>query len=117
MPTGAIGNIEASRTGTYGYDIRTEIVGTRGALYVGPIEDHSLLTANSEGFRRSAVSGFEERFRESYKREIREFINCVLEGRAPECGTREGILSLEIALAARESLHTGSPVAVRRGDG
>jgi len=115
--SGVIGNIEASRTGTYGYDIRTEVVGTRGALYVGPIEDHSLLTANSEGFRRSAVSGFEERFRESYKREIGEFVDCVLERRAPECGIRDGILSLEIALAARESLRTGSPVAVRKGDG
>jgi scyllo-inositol 2-dehydrogenase (NAD+) len=116
LESGAIGNIEASRTGTYGYDIRTEVVGTRGALYIGPIEDHSLLTANGEGFRRSAVKGFEERFRESYKREITEFVDCVLERRAPECGIREGILSLEIALAARESLHTGSPVAVRKGD-
>ena len=112
--SGAIGNIEASRTGTYGYDIRTEIVGTRGALYIGPIADDSLVAAGRDGFRRDAIRGFEARFLDSYKREMSEFIDCVAEGRQPECGLREGILSLQIALAARESLRLGAPVRVQR---
>jgi predicted dehydrogenase len=112
--SGAIGNIEASRTGTYGYDIRTEIVGTRGALFIGPIEDSSHVVAGRDGFRREAIRDFEARFLDSYRLEMSEFIDCVAEGRAPECGLREGILSLQIALAARESLLSRSPVEIPR---
>lgn len=112
--SGAIGNVEASRTGTYGYDIRTEIVGTRGALYIGPMEDHAILLAGREGYRRRSISGFEERFLDSYKAELREFVECVLAGRPPECGIEDAVRSLEISIAARESLHAGTPVRVQR---
>ncbi len=110
--SGAIGNVEAGRTGTYGYDIRTEVVGTRGAIHIGPIEDSSLVAAGRDGFRRDAISSFEARFIDSYRLELREFTNCIAEGRVPECGIREGILSLQIALAARESLLRRTPVEV-----
>jgi predicted dehydrogenase len=110
--SGAIGNVEASRTGTYGYDIRTEIVGTQGAVYIGGIEESSLVTARRDVFARDAVSGFEERFRDSYQRELSAFLDCVIEQRPPECGIREALRSLEIAVAATESLRTKAPVTV-----
>ena len=110
--SGAIGNIEASRTGTYGYDIRTEIVGTEGAFYIGGIEESRLVTARRDTFTRDAVSGFEERFHDSYQRELSAFLDCVLEHRPPECGIPEAFRSLEIALAAAESLRTRLPVTL-----
>jgi predicted dehydrogenase len=110
--SGAVGNVEASRTGTYGYDIRTEIVGTRGALYIGAIEDGALMLAAREGYRRRPISGFEERFLDSYKLELQEFVECLSNGRAPEPGVDDGLRSLEISIAARESLHEKSIVSV-----
>jgi len=110
--SGAVGNVEASRTGTYGYDIRTEIVGTRGALYVGAIEDSAVVTAGPRGFERRAVSGFAERFHDAYAAEIAAFLDCVAAEREPACGIRDGVAALEIALAARASLGTGGPVSV-----
>jgi scyllo-inositol 2-dehydrogenase (NAD+) len=110
--SGAIGNIEASRTGTYGYDIRTEIVGTTGAVYIGGIEESSLVTARRDIFTRDAVSGFEERFHDAYQRELSAFLDCVIKQHSPACGVREGLRSLEIALAATESLRTRTPVTV-----
>jgi predicted dehydrogenase len=112
--SGAIGNVEASRTGTYGYDIRTEIVGTNGALYIGGIEEPNLVTARRDVFTRDAISGFEVRFRDSYQGELSAFLDCIIKQRPPECGVREGLRSLEIALAATESLRTGTPVTVRQ---
>jgi predicted dehydrogenase len=112
--SGAIGNVEASRTGTYGYDIRTEIVGTDGAVYIGGIEESILVTARRDVFTRAAVSGFEARFRDSYQRELSAFLDCVMQLRPPECGFREGLRSLEIAVAATESLRTGTPVTVQQ---
>lgn len=108
--SGAIGNVEASRTGTYGYDIRTEIVGTRGALNVGQLGETNLLAANVERSRSDRPSSFEKRFLDSYKLEIKSFVECILGDRAPECGMRDALLSLEIALAATESLRKRAPV-------
>jgi len=113
--SGAIGNVEASRTGTYGYDIRTEVVGTRGALYVGAVEDSSVVTASAQGFRRRAVAGFAERFGEAYAAEIGAFLECVASQKEPACGIRDGVASLEIALAARASLGTGRSVTLPLG--
>jgi predicted dehydrogenase len=110
--SGAIGNIEASRTGTYGYDIRTEVVGTLGALYIGGIEESGLVTARRDSFIRASVAGFEERFHDSYERELSVFLDCVRQNRPPECGIPEAFRSLEIALAAAESLRTRNPVTV-----
>jgi scyllo-inositol 2-dehydrogenase (NAD+) len=110
--SGAIGNIEASRTGTYGYDIRTEVVGTLGALYIGGIEESGLVTARRDSFIRASVAGFEERFHDSYERELSVFLDCVRQNRPPECGIPEALRSLEIALAAAESLRTRNPVTV-----
>jgi predicted dehydrogenase len=110
--SGAIGNVEAGRTGTFGYDIRTEVVGTQGALFVGHVENSSLVIADSQGFHRSASANYRERFLEAYKTELREFVDCVLQDRKPDCSVEEGIKSLEIALAARESLENKKPVSV-----
>lgn len=110
--SGAIGNVEASRTGTYGYDIRTEVVGTRGALHVGRVGETTLVSATREGMRRRTLAGFESRFHDAYRTEIEEFGRCILEERAPECGMTEGLLALEVVRAATESLRTGMPVEV-----
>jgi len=112
--SGALGNVEASRAGTYGYDIRTEIVGTRGSLTVGAVEDASVVAAGPGGFGRRAVSGFAERFHASYGAEIIAFLDCVAAQREPECGIRDGVAALEIALAARQSAETHAPVELTR---
>ena len=33
--SGAVGNVEVSRNARYGYDVRTEVLGTEGAVSVG----------------------------------------------------------------------------------
>lgn len=110
--SGAIGNVEASRSGTYGYDVRTEVVGTRGAVFVGRLGATTLVSATRQGMRRPTLAGFESRFHDAYKIEIEQFGRCILEERAPECGMTEGLLALEIVRAAAESLRTGTRVEV-----
>lgn len=110
--SGAIGNIEASRTGTWGYDIRTEVVGTRGALFIGPTGETGLAQAGPGGFARRAVAGFEERFRDAYQAELDHFLECVAAGREPACGMADAVRALEAALAARRSFETRQPVEV-----
>ena len=87
-------------------------MGTNGAVYIGGIEQSSLVTASRDVFTRDAVSGFEERFHGAYKRELSAFLDCVIKQRSPEIGITEGLRSLEIALAATESLRSRTPVTV-----
>lgn len=108
--SGAVGNVEASRTGIYGYDIRTEVVGSKGAVLVGQVEEGSLVAVKRDGLRQSTYSDFEARFVDAYVAELEGFSKCVLGGRAPG---RDGVLSLEVALAARDSLRTTRPAKVR----
>lgn len=111
--SGALGTVEVSRTGTFGYDVRIEVVGTQGALFLGPAHQQDLLQATSSGLTFQASAGFEIRFQKAFEREMVEFLGCVREGRRPECGLQDGVRALEIALAARRSAwEEGRPVTV-----
>ena len=44
--------------------------------------------------------------------EMRDFLSCAAERRTPDVGLRQGVLSLETALAIRRSLETGQPQLV-----
>ncbi|MFQ7552619.1 MAG: hypothetical protein ACLRMZ_22855 [Blautia marasmi] len=49
------------------------------------------------------VSGFPERFAESYQLEMQEFINCVESGRKPEVTVYDGTKSTQIGFATTEA--------------
>lgn len=46
---GAVGNVDVSRNAIYGYDIRTEVIGSEGSLFIGALQQTPtlLLTKNS----------------------------------------------------------------------
>ena len=52
---GGIGSVEAFRKSTYGYDIRTEILGTKGALHVGYLRHTADLVLTAAGVLHDVV--------------------------------------------------------------
>lgn len=110
--SGALGSVEAGRTGVYGYDIRTEVVGTEGALFIGELPGGSLLTAARQQAGDHLAPAHQQRFLDSYYEEMRHFVNCLLNDRRPSCGFQDGLASLEIAVAALESWRTRRPVMI-----
>jgi scyllo-inositol 2-dehydrogenase (NAD+) len=100
---GGIGNIEAFRKSSYGYDIRTEILGTKGALQVGYLQQTAISVLTSTGSTHDLVDHWLVRFADAYLSEMRDFVHTVLAGRSTRVTGEDGRRALAAALAAEQS--------------
>jgi predicted dehydrogenase len=109
---GAIGNVESYVQAIYGYDVRTEIVGSKGSILVGTIRQipATFLTAN--GGVQTLADHFLTRFADAYLAEVRDFVQTVLHGRLPRVTGEDGLRALEIAVAAETSHLESKPCRV-----
>lgn len=94
----------AGRTAPHGYNIETEIVGTKSTLRIGSVPQKNFVEIlDQQGVRKLCSEDFIERFAEAYSREINEFVNCIIDNRQPQITIEDGIEATRIALAATES--------------
>jgi inositol 2-dehydrogenase len=107
---GALGNVEVSRNALYGYDIRTEVLGTEGGLNVGYYRETPLLVMTRQGIDHDMVPYIIERFGDAYLAQTVDFVERVLEDREPAVTGTDARAALEIALAATRSYHEARPV-------
>ena len=109
---GAIGNIESYAQAAYGYDVRTEIVGSKGSILIGSLSQTSktLLTVNS--ISQTTADHFLTTFADAYLAEMRDFVQCMLRDDQPRIGGEDGLRALAIAVAAENSYLQGKPIAV-----
>jgi scyllo-inositol 2-dehydrogenase (NAD+) len=110
---GGLGHIEGSRNAVYGYDVRAEVMGTKGTIAIGYGRHTPITVQTRSGITHDHVPGFLERFAESYFIELVEFIKCVQDGRRPIVGAWDGRQALLMALAAKKSQDLGRPVVVQ----
>jgi predicted dehydrogenase len=110
---GAIGNIESYAQAVYGYDVRTEIVGSKGSILIGShLKSHaSFLTVN--GSAQITADHFLTAFADAYLEEMKDFVNCMLSDREPRVTGSDGLKALALAVAAEKShLQKGASVKV-----
>jgi predicted dehydrogenase len=110
--SGAIGNVESYMDARYGYDVRTEIVGTLGTLLVGDTRSKPLTVLAPEARKEGMITHWLERFAEAYRLEMADFVNSVLSDRPVSVNGRDGWQSLAIADAATRSQRERRPIAV-----
>jgi scyllo-inositol 2-dehydrogenase (NAD+) len=110
---GALGNVEVSRNAVYGYDIRTEILGTEGGLNIGYYQHTPLLIMTRQGIQHDMVPYIIERFGDAYLAQTKDFVERVLDGRGPAVDAHDARAALAIGLAATRSYHEGRPVELR----
>jgi predicted dehydrogenase len=104
---GAIGNIESYAQAAYGYDVRTEIVGSKGSIQVGSFHKTPATFLTANGSSQIIADHFLSIFADAYLAEIREFVDCMLSDRAPRVSGEDGIKALAIAVAAENSHLSG----------
>jgi len=98
----------AGRTAPHGYNVETEIIGTKGTLRIASVPQKNLVEIlDNSGVRRECSENFLERFESSYVNEVQEFVNCILEGRKPEVTVYDGTRVSEIAYKCKEAFETG----------
>lgn len=110
---GAVGTIEVALNSPWGYDIRTEVIGSEGRITIDMDHRHLLKRYERRSVHQDRPTDFAESYAEAYSNELEAFAFNVLSGRAVAPDVLDGRESLRLALAAQQSLETGSTVRVR----
>jgi scyllo-inositol 2-dehydrogenase (NAD+) len=108
--SGRLGVVDLTRNGVYGYDITTELLGTRGTLRVGYIRETPLLVMTKGAVTHDTVPYFMERFAEAYTAQLENFALNVLNGQPPPITVDDGVEALRVAIAATRAQQTKARV-------
>ena len=112
--SGALAVIDNSRRSGYGYDLRTEIFGAEGALFVGFHQDTPITHFGAGGVTTDHVHFFLERFDAAYAAEVRDFVDAVVSDRPVAVTGVDGRAALAMAYAAEASVKERRPVEMSR---
>ena len=112
---GAIGNVESYAQAIYGYDVRTEIVGSKGSVFVGSVDKIPSTFLNAGGSTHILADHFLSRFADAYLAEVSDFVHNMLHDHAPRVSGEDGLKALEIAVAAEASHLNGTSSKVNAG--
>ena len=105
--------ISNSRRATYGYDQRIEVHGSLGSASAENQRPISIEVATAEGYTRPPLHDFfMTRYTEAYANEIAGFIAAVEKGVSISPSGEDGLLALELADAALESVLSGRRVVL-----
>ncbi len=110
---GAIGNVESYVQAIYGYDVRTEVVGSKGSIFIGSLDKTPATFLSAGGGTHILADHFLSRFADAYLAEVVDFVHNMLHDRPPRVTAEDGIKALEIAVAAENSHAQGKPCKVR----
>ena len=111
----ALVHVNASFRAVYGYDQRIEAFGDKGMLISGNQRPTTVERYGKDGVRRDPLLHFFiDRYAESYRRELDEFVRAIETGTAPSIGLDDGRRALMIAEAGVRSAKSGAPVTLQR---
>lgn len=100
---GGLATIDNSRRAGFGYDCRTEIFGSAGALWVGYTRETPILHLTPDGVKSDHVFWFLERFGDAYVDELKDFVAAIQDGRQPSVTGEDGRAALALAYACEAS--------------
>ena len=109
---GAIGNIESHSQAVYGYDVRTEIIGSKGSILIGSFHQTPVAFLTRQGSLQPIADHFLTTFADAYLAEIRDFVDAMLHDRQPRVSGEDGLKALAIAAAAEDSHLQGKATKV-----
>jgi predicted dehydrogenase len=110
--SGALGNVEASRNAFYGYDIRTEVLGSEGAVMIGVHQHTPVVLFTRAGAQHDVTPYLMERFGDAYGAQLQHFADCLNSGQSPSVGAADALAACEIGVAATRAYKTGRPVTL-----
>jgi scyllo-inositol 2-dehydrogenase (NAD+) len=110
--SGKLGVVDLSRSGIYGYDISTEILGLGGTLKVGYLRETPVMLMTKNSVAHDTVPYFMERFRDAYTTQLQNFAQNVQQERPAPITIEDGMEALRISVAATRARETGRSVMV-----
>lgn len=113
LSTEAQGLIHATRKFPYGYELRTEVYGSEGVVYIGDNIDNMLALGTKQGLTYFGAPWFENRFYDAYVEELRAFVDSIIEDKEPPVTVVDGLRAVQIAEACWKSYRKGVSVKVQ----
>ena len=113
LANGALATIDGSRKAVYGYDQRGEVFGSKGCVTNANDSESNIVLSTVAGVTaEKPLWFFLERYMGSYQAEVREFIECIRDGKEPTVGIEDGLVSIKLALACAKSMKENRPVRI-----
>ena len=110
---GAMGFMFTNRTHGAGCNVETEIIGTHGTLRIANVGRKNLLQiVDGNGAREEYYPDFLSRWHQAYVNEIKEFVDCINQGRKPGVTVYDGTKVSQAAYRCKESFETGNLLEV-----
>jgi scyllo-inositol 2-dehydrogenase (NAD+) len=110
--SGKLGVVDLTRSGIYGYDISTEILGLEGTVKIGYLRETPVTVLTKNAVTHDTVPYFMERFRDAYTTQLQNFAQNVLHDRPAPITIDDGMEALRIGVAATRAQQTGQTVTV-----
>jgi inositol 2-dehydrogenase len=110
--SGKLGVVDLTRSGIYGYDISTEILGLEGTIKIGYLRETPVMLLTKNSVAHDTVPYFMERFRDAYTTQLQNFAQNVLNDRTPPITIEDGLEALRIGVAATRAHESGRAVAI-----
>ncbi len=109
---GAIGNVELTRHASYAEDVRTEVLGESGSVFVGLLPVSAGVIGRGGTLAWDTVPSSMTRFAPAFAEQVRGFARALAEDGRVLVDGRDSRAALAIAIAADRSWREGRPVAV-----
>lgn len=108
---GMQGCLDGAASVRYGYDARTEVVGTHGVLFVGRSQAHDVVVCSKEtGMVTPFIETWRTLFIDAYKREDEAFIRSILEDSPPDVTGFDGKMAVSVVNAGNQSIREKRPI-------
>ena len=110
--SGKLGVVDLSRSGIYGYDISTEILGSEGTVRIGYLRETPVMLMTKNSVAHDTVPYFMERFRDAYTTQLQNFAQNVQQQKTPPITIADGLEALRLGVAATRAQESGKSVVV-----
>ena len=111
--SGKLGVVDLTRSGIYGYDISTEILGLEGTIRIGYLRETPIMVmTKANGVSHDTVPYFMERFRDAYTNQLQNFAQNVLQDGRRRSRSTTGWRRCAWASPRRARSESGGAVAV-----
>ena len=108
---GLIGTIDNCRQASYGYDQRAEVLGSAGSIATANCYPNQATISTGQSVRRDLpLNFFMDRYTESFARELRSFVQSIVEDKPTAVTGLDGRIPVAMGLAARKSYDEHRPV-------
>lgn len=111
-----LGSVDLSRSGIYGYDINTEILGTEGTIQIGYLRETPIYVMKKNAITHDTVPFFMERFEKSYITQLKDFVSKAVSESEPSITIQDGERALLIGHAARASFEEKQPMVINNSE-